>query len=113
MRCEQIFTTTITAGTPASAGSTFIPTQYETRTIQATIDAVSGFSATVVVWGSNDGIGKVTLGTFALTQSANSDGIVLNAPVNWRYVGATITASAGGSASNVYVTTTSAEAYKI
>lgn len=110
MRSEQIFTTLVTSGTPAAAASAFIPSNYETRTFQATIDTALT-SATVVVWGSNDGVGKITLGTFSLTGSGtNSDGIVLNAPVNWKYVGASVTASSG--TGNVYVTTTSAEAFK-
>jgi len=109
MRSEQIFTTLVTSGTPAAAVSAFIPTNYEVRTIQTTIDPAMT-SATVVVWGSNDGIGKITLGTFSLTSAANSDGIVLNAPVNWKYVGASVTAASG--TGNVYVTTTSAEAFK-
>lgn len=109
MRSEQIFTTLVTSGTPAAASSAFIPTNYETRTIQATIDPAMT-SATVVVWGSNDGIGKVTLGTFSLTSAANSDGVVLNAAVNWKFIGASVTAAVG--TGNVYVTTTSAEAFK-
>jgi hypothetical protein len=109
MRSEQIFTTLVTANTPAASTSGFIPTNYETRTVQVTIDPALT-SATVVIAGSNDGIGKVALGSFALTSAANSDGLVLNAPVNWKYVVATITASVG--TGNVYVTTTSAEAFK-
>lgn len=108
MRYQEIFRTTVTSGTPAVATSGFIPTNYETRTVQATNQAGS---ATVVISGSNDGVGKVALGTFTLGSTGASDGIVLNAPVNWRFLVVDITAQTG--TGDVFVTTTSAEAYKV
>lgn len=107
MRSQEIFRTTVTSGTPAAASSGFIPTNYETRTVQATNLASS---ATVVIYGSNDGVGKVTLGTFTLGTTGASDGIVLNAPINWKYLAVALTAQTG--TGDVFVTTTSAEAYK-
>lgn len=107
MRSQEIFRTTVTSGTPAAATSAFIPTNYETRTCQVTNLASS---ATVVIYGSNDGVGKVTLGTFTLGTTGASDGIVLNAPINWKYLAVALTAQTG--TGDVFVTTTSAEAYK-
>ena len=107
MRSQEIFRTTVTSGTPASASSLFIPSNFETRTIQATNLASS---ATVVISGSNDGVGKVKLATFTLATTGASDGIVLNAPVNWKYLTVDLTAQTG--TGDVFVTTVSAEAYK-
>lgn len=107
MRSQEIYRTTVTAGVPAAANSGFVPTNYEVRTIQATSLAST---ATVVVSGSNDGVGKVTLATFTLATTGASDGIVLNAPVNWKYIYVALTAQTG--TGDVFVTTTSAEAYK-
>lgn len=107
MRSQEIFRTTITTGTPAATNSGFVGTNYETRTVQATTQASS---STIVVYGSNDGVGKVTLGTLTLASAGASDGIVLNAPVNWKYIYVALTAQTG--TGDVFVTTSSAEAYK-
>lgn len=107
MRAQEIFRTTVTTGVPAAANSGFVGTNYMTRTIQATNQAGS---ATVVVSGSNDGVGRVTLGTFTLASAGASDGIVLNAPINWKYIYVALTAQTG--TGDVFVTTTSSEPYK-
>ena len=108
MRFQEIFRTAVTSGTPATAASSFIPTNFLTRTIQVTSTGVS--AASVTISGSNDGVGRVNLGTFALTTAANSDGIVLNAPVNWRFLTVNVTSATG--TGEVFVTTTSSESYK-
>lgn len=110
MRSQEIFRATATGtNTLDTTSSVFIPTNYETRTVQVT---TNGTSATVKLSGSNDGVGKVTLGTFTLSGSTLSDGLVLNAPINWKYLAVDVTAFAGATTQYVIATTTSAEAYK-
>lgn len=110
MRSATIFTATATStNTLDSTSSVFLPTNYETRTVQVT---TTGTAATVKISGSNDQIGKVALGTFTLSGSTLSDGLVLNAPVNWRYLAVDVTSFTGATSTQVLVTTTSAEAYK-
>lgn len=93
MRTETITTIAITSGTPETASSIAIPTNYQTRTVQVTSSGVT--SANVTVWASNDGVGKISLNTFSLTSTANSDGFVLNIVPNWKYFGFTVNSATG------------------
>ena len=115
MRFQEIFRTAVASGTAASAASGFIPTNYMTRTIQATIGAAgvagSGLTAaTVVIYGSNDAFGKVVLDTFTLTSGTPSDAVVITAPVNYRYLAVAVSALTG--TGELVVTATAAESFK-
>lgn len=93
MRTETIGTIAVTAGVPASTSTVAYPTNYQTRTVQITATGVT--AANVTVWASNDGVGFITLNTFSLTSSINSDGFVLNLVPNWKYFGFTVNSATG------------------
>lgn len=67
------------------------------RTYQATVVGTGAVSATVIIEGSNDEVGYLTLGTITLSGTTSaSDGFVSEAA--WAYVRARVTAVSGTSA---------------
>ncbi len=69
--------------------------QQANRTFEATVTGTGAVSATVVVEGSDDGVGWVTLGTLTLSGTTSaSDGFAILAP--WSEVRGDVTAITSG-----------------
>jgi hypothetical protein len=68
--------------------------------IQATVTGTGAVSATIVIYGSNDGVNAVSTSLGSITLSgttSSSDGFITNAP--WKYIQAIVTAISGTGAS--------------
>lgn len=64
------------------------------QTFQATVTGTGAVSATVVIEGSNDGVGFIPIGTISLTDTTtDTDGFAYAGP--WQFVRANVTALAG------------------
>lgn len=90
MATQLIFSATTTkTGTPVA-----VPVGNHTRTYSASVDGSGAVSATVIIYGSNDGMKWRDLGTITLSgTNSDSDGFPSVAP--WAWVRADVTAIGG------------------
>jgi hypothetical protein len=95
----NLFSAKKTTGTSSAINAPF----RDLRVVQATLADTTTPEATVVVEGSADGVGWVTLATLTLSGALASEGFVLAAP--WPQIRARVTAISGA---NAAVTVTAA-----
>jgi hypothetical protein len=88
------FDTYLSAVTTTGESGVFYHRHVGERVFQAAMIGTGSVSATVVIYGSNDGVTFVELATISLSGTGSaSDGFYLPAP--WRYTKAAVTAISG------------------
>lgn len=86
--------TTLFTGAAPAVGPFIASNEAVNHTYQATVYGTGTVAATVVIEGSNDGIGGVPLGTITLSGTTKaSDGFTTNA--SWDFVRATVSSISG------------------
>lgn len=94
---RTVLTSSITTASPTYSSSYAFPKSTALRSYSATVAGTGAVTATVVMYGSNDEVNWVSLGTITLSGTTSAtDGFASNAP--WPFVRAGVTAISGTSA---------------